>query len=276
MAYAFPGAGALDYFPCRYGTSRLLFRGPRRSLDRPYVAVLGGTETYGKYVPRPYPALIEAQTGLRVVNLGCVNAGLDVYLNESAVTEVAAGAEVVVVQLVGAQNLTNRFYAVHPRRNDRFLGATPLLRSIFREVDFTEFNFTKHMLMSLHSVSPDRFETVAEDLRAAWVNRMQQLLKRLPTRIVLLWLASHRPPAARAQVPLTDDPLLVNADMVAAIRPYASAYAEVVGSPAARAQGMAGMAYGPLDAPAAAGLPGPAVHEEVAAALAPVVTSLIE
>ena len=70
MAYAFPGAGALDYFPCRYGTSRLLFRGPRRMLDRPYVALLGGTETYGKYVPQPYPALIEAETGLRMVNLG--------------------------------------------------------------------------------------------------------------------------------------------------------------------------------------------------------------
>ncbi len=36
---------------------------------------------------------------------------------------------------MGAQNLSNRFYAVHPRRNDRFLRASTLMKTIFREVD---------------------------------------------------------------------------------------------------------------------------------------------
>jgi len=275
MAYAFPGAGALDYFPCRYGTSRLLFRGPRRALERPYVALLGGTETYGKYVPRPYPALIEAETGLRMVNLGCVNAGLDVYLNEPSVTEIAAAADAVVVQLVGAQNLTNRFYAVHPRRNDRFLGATPLLRSIFREVDFTEFNFTRHMLMSLQSVSPDRFEVLADDLRTAWVSRMQQLLQRLPTKVILLWMASHGPEPANRRAQLDRDPMMVDAAMVAAVRPMAAAYVEAISSPEARALGTEGMSFSPLDAPAATGLPNPAVHEEVARVLKAVIEGVL-
>ena len=70
MAYAYPGDGALDYFPCRYGMSKLLFRGPHRELDGPFCAVLGGTETYGKFVADPYPALVEQMTGLRMVNLG--------------------------------------------------------------------------------------------------------------------------------------------------------------------------------------------------------------
>ncbi len=275
MAYAFPGAGALDYFPCRYGTSRLLFRGPRRVLDRPFVALLGGTETYGKYVPRPYPALIESATGLRMVNLGCVNAGLDVYLNETSVTQIAAEADLVVVQLVGAHNLTNRYYTVHPRRNDRFLGATPLLRSMFREVEFTEFHFTRHMLQSLHAVSEERFDVVAEDLRSAWTERMHRLLARLPTKVVLLWMAGRRPPVASGRADLSADPLLINAEMISAIRPLAAAYVEAISSPEARARGVQGMSFGPMDAPAAAGLPGPAVHEEVARKLAPVITSLL-
>lgn len=285
MAYAYPGAGALDYFPCRYGTSRLLFRGPRRMLDRPYVAVLGGTETYGKYVPRPYPTLIEAETGLRMVNLGCVNAGLDVYLNEEAITQIAAQAEVVVVQLVGAQNLTNRFYTVHPRRNDRFLAASPLLKSMFRDVEFTEFHFTRHMLMTLQAVSADRFEAVAEELQAAWLLRMKQLLARLPTKVVLLWMSGQRPPtrsglirpdgAKPGATQSLIDPPLVNAHMISAIRPMAAAYVEAISSPAARARGVEGMSFNPLDAPAAAGLPGPAVHEEVALTLAPIIDGLM-
>ena len=273
MAYAFQVEGALDYFPCRYGTSRLVFRGPRRALDRPYVAVLGGTETYGKYLAQPFAGMLETATDLAVVNLGCINAGIDVYLNEPDVLEVAAKASVTVVQLVGAHNLTNRYYAVHPRRNDRFLHATPLLRSIFRDVDFTEFHFTRHMLTSLQANSAERFEAVADELRQAWVGRMQQLLKRLPGQTVLLWMADH-PPARGFGAMLRADPVLVDADMVAAVRPQASAYVEVVRSSAARAQGLAGMSFGPLEAPAAAELPGAAAHREVAQALAPVVTRL--
>lgn len=275
MTYAYAGEGALDYLPCRYGTSRLLFRGPVRSLDAPYVAVLGGTETYGKYVPSPYPALIEAATGVRMINLGCNNAGLDVYLNEPAVLEIAGRAEATVVQMVGAQNVTNRYYTVHPRRNDRFLGATPMLKSIFREVDFTEFNFTRHMLLTLQAVSADRFEVLAEELRAAWVGRMKQLLARLPGRTVLLWMANQRPPDVARRANLRLEPLLVDTEMVAAVRPHATAYVEGVSSEAARNAGPEGMAFPPMEAPAAAGLPGPAVHAEVAALLAPVVQSLL-
>jgi len=59
MAYAFPGAGALDYSPCSYAGSRILFRGPKADLGGTFVACLGGSETYGKFIPTPYPDLLE-------------------------------------------------------------------------------------------------------------------------------------------------------------------------------------------------------------------------
>jgi hypothetical protein len=52
-------AQLLSYSPCRYGASRMLFRGPRKRLDQPYLAFVGGTETYGKYIEEPYLALVE-------------------------------------------------------------------------------------------------------------------------------------------------------------------------------------------------------------------------
>lgn len=275
MAYAFPGDGALDYFPCRYGNSRLLFRGPRRDIERAYVAVLGGSETYGKFVPDPFPDLIERGLGLPVANLGCMNAGPDVFLHEESVTLIAARACVTVVQLLGAQNLSNRYYAVHPRRNDRFLGATPLLRAIFPRVDFTEFNFTRHMLRALQHSSADRFDVVAEELRAAWVARMKQLLARLTGPTILLWMSDHAPPSPTRGVELGAAPLLVDAEMVAAIRPFAPGYVQVISSAQARAEGVQGMAFGPLEAPAAALVPGPLAHHEVAEALLPMIHHLL-
>ena len=268
MAYAFPGEGALDYFPCRYGTSRLTFRGPRRGLDRPYVAFLGGTETYGKYVPEPFPDLVEAEIGFAAINLGCVNVGLDAYLGEPEILQMARGAEAVVLQIVGAGNLSNRYYSVHSRRNDRFLAASPLLRSLFHEVDFTDFNFTRHMLLTLHAASKDRFELLADELRATWVSRMTELLAALPARTVLLWLAGHRPAGRLPRGGLTPDPVLVDAEMLAQVRPLAGGYAEVISGPEGRLAGLDGMAFPALEAPAAAALPGPEVHRNVARILA--------
>jgi hypothetical protein len=179
------------------------------------------------------------------------------------------------VQILGAQNLSNRYYAVHPRRNDRFLGATPLLRSIFPRVDFTDFNFTRHMLMALQGCCVDRFEVVAEELRAAWVSRMQTLLARLPGHTVLLWVSEIPPPSPTRRADLACNPMLVDAEMLQAIRPYATSYVEAVISAKARDQGLQGKTFAPMDAPAAAEMPGPLAHREVADMLLPAINVLI-
>lgn len=274
MTYERPGEGALDYYPCRYGKSKLLFRGPRRRLEGKYVAVLGGTETYGKFVEDPYPALAEQALDMPVVNMGYLNAGADVFVSEPTIVEACSKARVTVVQLMGAQNMSNRFYAVHPRRNDRFLRASTLMKTVFREIDFTEFHFTRHMLSTLKASAPDKFEILEEELKSAWVARMRTLLEKIEGKKVLLWLSGP----GSAHVPddgLGFEPLFVDKDMVAQIQPYATDLVKVVPSQQAISAGTAGMHFSDLDLPAAAEMPGPTVHGEIAAALTPVLKSHI-
>ncbi|WGV15640.1 DUF6473 family protein [Fuscovulum ytuae] len=273
MAYDYAGEGSLDYMPCRYGRSRLLFRGPRRDLSGRFVAVLGGIEAYGRYIPKPYPALVEAGLGAKVLNLGCPNAGPDAWLGDPSMMDVVARAEVVVVQVPGAADLSNRFYTVHPRRNDRFLRASPLLQTIYRGVDFTDFNFTRHMLRSLFDADPARFALVAQELRASWLARMAALLAAIPGRKVLLWMG-ERPPGPRRDAPF-GEPVLVDAPMMAEVAARADVVVTAVPSDAARAQGTEGMVFPALAEPAARGLPGLAAHEEVAAALIPVLRGVM-
>ncbi|REC58016.1 hypothetical protein DRV84_05385 [Rhodosalinus sediminis] len=267
MSYDAPGPGGLDYAPCRFRGSRMLFRGPERAVDGAFVACLGGTETYGKYVRRPWPARLEAVAGLPCLNFGSVNAGIDSFLNEPAVLEAAQAAQVVVVQAMGAQNLSNRFYAVHPRRNDRFLGPRPLMARLFPEADFTEFHFTRHMTGALAQRAPESFARLRAALRATWVARMTELIDRLGVPVVLLWLGQAAPPdtAEAAEAP---EPLFVDRAMIEALRPRLAA---VVEAPPAATGGAEGMAVPPLEAPAAAALPGPAAHAAAAEALLPVV-----
>lgn len=275
MAYAFRGAGALDYLPCQYGTSRLIFRGPQCDLKADYLACLGGTMTYGKFIPFPYPSLLEEALDIQVVNLGCVNAGPEVFFQERELTAIASGAKACVVQITGAGNQTNKYYSVHPRRNDRFVAASPLLRALYGSVDFTEISFTRHLLATLQAHSPQSFEVVAQALREAWVVRMKDLLRRLTCPTILLWVAETPPPASGRQAQILNDPILIDQDMITAIRPLASAYVELIPSAEARREGVEGMAFGPMEAPAAATLPGPAVHYETATLLLPVISQLI-
>lgn len=272
--YENPGAGALDYFPCRYGKSKLLFRGPKRKLGTSYCAMLGGTETYGKFVPVPFPDLVAERTGKTVINLGCVNAGVDAFSTDGAVLDVCGGAKVAVVQVLGAQNMSNRFYAVHPRRNDRFLRASTLMKTLFREVDFTEFHFTRHMLTKLSAASPEKFALIVEELKKAWVARMQILAQKLGCRTVLLHLKQNPQPAGRGDG-LGEDPLFIDDEMIAATRPFFTETIQITPSPDAIALGTEGMVFTPLEEPAAQEMPGLAVHREIADELGPVVERLM-
>lgn len=257
------GHGALEYYPCRYGNSRVLFRGPRKQLVGDYIAFLGGTETYGRFIEMPFPAILEKRLSMECVNFGVVNAGVDLYLNDPTVMDLSVGGTVKVLQVMGAQNMSNRFYSVHPRRNDRFLRASERLESLYPEVDFTEFHFVRHMLGRLFDVSQDRYATVIDELRQAWVARMKNILTHLRGQVVLLWFADHPVPET-AELTLDDNPLFVNRDMIETLRPRVSELVEVVASEGALMEGTKGMVFNDFDACAAAEVMGPYAHEEAA------------
>ncbi len=262
MAYAYAGEGSLDYYVCRYGQSRLLFRGPPRDLALPFVAALGGTETYGKFIPRPWPDMVEAMTGFRMVNFGCVNASADAYLSDPAVIEVASRARAAVIQITGAANLTNKYYSVHPRRNDRFLRARPALLALFPEVDFTNFHFTRHMLLTLFQVAPRRFDLVAEELRRTWIARMTHLIEALRVPVLLL-----HPQRGNEGGDWSGEPVLVDQGMLGAVRARAADLAAFTLSAEAMGEGLGGKVFAPLERPAAEGLPGLTAHHEMAEAV---------
>lgn len=259
MSYEVPGAGALENVPCRYGDSRLMVRGPQRPLDAPYVAFLGSSDTYGKFVDRPFPALAEIALGLPCVNLGCLNAGVDAFAQDAEIMRIAAAAKGVVVQVSGAQNLSNRFYRVHPRRNDRFLEATPLLDAIYPEVDFTDFHFNKHMLYTLYTLSPRRFDALRQELQAVWVARMRLVLRQCGSRAVVLWLRY-----CDETGPLGADPLMVTRDMLEQLKPDVGKILEIPVTAAGRCGDMPQMRFGAMQAPAAELAIGPTAHAQIA------------
>jgi hypothetical protein len=266
MSFDTRGHQAPNYLPVRYGTSRLTFRGPKRRMEGDFVVVLGSTETYGKFIETPYPDLVEGRIGMPIVNFGCVNAGVDAFAYDPTVLEAVNDARAVVVQIMGAQNMSNRLYTVHPRRNDRFLDASALLKAVYREVDFTEFHFTRHMLNTLRDIDAARFEMVRNELKQAWTARMRMLLQSVNRPVLLLWFSDRDPPAEGA--PDLADPMFVDAEMLDRIAPASACLVEVVASQEALNEGVSRMAFDAMDLAAAQEQLSVMAHEEAGARLA--------
>lgn len=268
MSYELTGVSALSNEPCRYGTSKLLVRGPRRDLDAPYLAFMGGTEMYGRFVERPFVSRLEETLGQPCVNLGSVNAGLDSFMNDAELKTVARGADMTVLQVLGAQNISNRMYRVHPRRNDRFLRASKTLSKLYSDVDFTEYHFNKHLLTGLETCSEDRFVAIRAELETAWVARMTQLIEELDGQVVLLWLRYNLVKGAKDATLLDQEPTLVEGAMVDALRPLVKGVLEMSVQTAGSADDTDGMVLGEMDLPAAGHVIGPMEHMRIANAAA--------
>jgi hypothetical protein len=203
----------LDYQHCTYDGCRLSFRGPTTSLDESYIAVLGGTEVFGRFVSDPLPALLQEWTGRPVANFGVPQAGLSLFSEEPWLMDAASRADVTVLQVLGAQNMSNRLYSVHARRNDRFLAVSPDLREMFPKVDFAEINFTGHLIEEL-SKDVMSFQKLVDELKWAWLQRMRRLVSIIQGDVILLWMSDRRPDegglSRHASEPLFVDRLMLD------------------------------------------------------------------
>jgi hypothetical protein len=264
--------GGLSYAPCRYGMSRIFFRGPKRNLDSPYLAFLGGTETFGKFIDRPFPVLIEKELRRTCVNFGCVNGGVDAFVNDPTIMAACHEADVTIVQAMGANYLSNRFYSVHPRRNDRFLHASTVLQAIYKEVDFSDYTFTRHMLGALYEMSRARFDIVVSELRASWVARMRNMLGQIGKRSILLWFSREEltdQPWQTREKPLSIDPLFITKTMMDGLSDLVLSTVVARPSDIALSQGTTGMYFPLMQAKAAADMLSVNSHIEASAKLVP-------
>ncbi|MGI9389391.1 MAG: DUF6473 family protein [Boseongicola sp.] len=257
----------INYQTWRHGASRIAFRGPAQRLDEPYTAIVGGSETFGKFVSCPFAELLQAEIGTPVVNLGVMHAGLSLVVNDPAILEIASNAQLTVVQVLGATNMSNRFYSVHPRRNDRFVSVSRRMHDLFPDVDFADINFTGHLLAALEEERHPAFDEFVDELKTAWVERMRTILGSIRGDRLLLWMSERRPEepsSARFGV----DPMFVDRDMLEALSPCIGGIVEVVANQRAREEGLRGKLYRSSEEQAAAAMPGPSFHEQTAAALA--------
>jgi hypothetical protein len=172
-------------------------------------------------MPQSYPELLEAQGCGRWVNMGVRNAGPDVYLRDPVLLDMIAQSDHAIVQVMGAANMSNPYYRVHPRRNDRFIAPEDRLTQLYPEVDFTGFHYTRHLLGALENIDTRRFQNVRQCLQKTWSGKMNLLLRHFPNPPTLIWISERRIERL-TKVALAPDPVFVTRKMVDDITNFAA------------------------------------------------------
>lgn len=231
MSYETVIQNGQQYDTYRFGRSRQIFRGPKPDLTQPYIACIGGSETYGKFVEQPFPALLQTSMGSTVANWGTPDAGPAFFLKDPVMLEACSNARLCVIQVMPALNMSNRLYSVFHRRNCRLKESSDMLQLLYPTVDFTRYSYVFNMLSQLQATDEEKFTLVENELRLAWIARMKELLEAIEVPKILLWISQRSPDDKSGRLsprsPGTN-PALVDRQMLDAITPLADGIVEYV------------------------------------------------
>ncbi len=184
---AVENVGEVDLY--RFGRSNQVFRGPKPSLKKPYIAFIGGSEPFGKFVSVPFPKLVQRGINQACVNWGTPGAGPGFFLKDPIILEACSNSSVCVIQVMDAAPLSNRMYSVFPRRNMRLRGVSDVLKALYPQINFDNFKYVRGMLRKLKDADSKAYDVVVAEQRSAWIARMLELLEDIETQKILLWLA---------------------------------------------------------------------------------------
>lgn len=236
------------------------------------VAAIGGNEVFGKYVQMPFPALLEHMVGRPVVNLGVANGGMQSFMSDPVIEEVAQRARVCVLQVMGAQGVSNKYYRVHCRRADRVIAVSSDLRALFPSLDFHDVAFVRQLLARMHASNPENFARVVDHLRERWESAVHSLISRLAMPVVLLRIATS--PENNDDAPDTHDPMFVTADMLFRAAMHCDGIIQV--NAPTSADDLLSMQAGPAEHHAALHLPSPDLHHRAALSLSKVLQPVLQ
>lgn len=208
------GATVHDHAADNAQCSRPAVSGRPVDPSRPFIALLGGLQMAGEDPAQSIAELLGSAAGLEVVNLAAPHAGPDYYLSNPALLETAARAVLVVILLSGPGALTNPFYRVHSRRNDRLVATMPALRALFPEVELADIHYVRHLHQVLERTDADRHAQVARTVRNTWLLRMGEMLDHLTAPRILLSPGWPTPPSACGET----DPYMVDRPLQEALR----------------------------------------------------------
>jgi hypothetical protein len=205
------------------GINNTSFRGPAFDQSKPYVACMGAAQTFGRFVDRPYPAILAERFGSQFVNLGVGAAG-PLWFDAPQYIDLANQAKFVIVQVLSGRSESNSLFD-----NSSTGGLMGVRKADKRLMRFEEF-----LTELMETESRDRVKEIILETRASYLHNMMNLLQHIYRPKIFFWFSRRSPDYKEGfGTPwelLGEYPQLVNQAMVDMLRPYIDHYVECISS----------------------------------------------
>jgi hypothetical protein len=217
--YAISDAPGFDYRIAEVpGIPGLVFRGPVPEPGQPFVACVGGAQTFGRFVAEPFPVLLARGLGMPVLNLGLGGAGPR-FAGSPEVLAVLSRASAVVVQCFAGRSASNSLFDAGAGRNSgrclrtgRWLRFEEFLREVRARDDL------------------GLLQRVVHETREDWAVGMRHIARSLSMPTVLAWMSARSPEYTirwdSDHGVLNTYPQLIDLQVIERVRPEFTAYCE--------------------------------------------------
>jgi hypothetical protein len=214
----------VDYQPWQLPRVGLKVRGPAPAWDKPRFVAMGAAQTFGRFVPRPYGAIIAERTGSACLNFGFSGAGPSFFNIRPPLFDYINASDCAVVQVLSGRSVSNSAFkvgnnqgVVTPR------GATSLVAPIFAEDAYKEL---------LRTTSKAELIRIRDETRDIYISQMIELLTRITVpKILVYWSVrpvDYEEGTGDLQAYWGNFPHFVNRNVIDSIRPHADSFLECV------------------------------------------------
>jgi hypothetical protein len=196
------------------------FRGPPVD-GGDYVACLGGAQTFGRFVEKPFPKLIARALGMSALNLGRGGASATFPLSDPAILAYINRARLVIVQVFSGRSQSNSLF--------RIVGHGMVGVNLANGSEASADEFYSWLLKQDQELA----RKIIAETRENYVQSMRQLLNAIVRPKVLLWF-SVRKPDYQEELTSTlhrlwaEFPQLVNRPMMDQLEGFCDVYVECV------------------------------------------------
>jgi Domain of unknown function (DUF6473) len=167
----------VDYQYWELPGTAIQFRGPAVDFDdpAPYFSCAGAAQTFGCFVPNPYPAILGNRLGMRAVNLGLGSATPAVF-SDDELLRVINGGRFLVLQVMAARQCGNsrlESLGTDLVRDRRHGDEIPAHMAWQRILDEERSNLDRYIVES----------------QASWIDQYEQLLGQIHVPVIFFYFS---------------------------------------------------------------------------------------
>jgi hypothetical protein len=196
-------------------------RGPQKDLsDGRYFTTIGAAHVFGCFVEKPFPDLLEAELGLKALNLGIGGITPFSYAKEDAVVDYINKGKFLIWQVMTARS----------EANSRFLptNSVGMAKDRVRGDTTSGFNSWSRIMTE----EPENLALYVAQSRNSWISGSLDLIARIKVPIIMFWFSQRPidvPESASSEKGfglMGGYPHLIDRSTLDAVRVHCDAYAE--------------------------------------------------